>query len=662
VAGRQECVEGLAGAYRFVHDRVQEAAYALIPEERRGQAHLRIGRLLVAHTPPEKREEAIFDIVNQLNRGAAFIISSEEREQLAELNLIAGKRAKASTAYASALTYLMAGATLLTKDAWERRHELIFELELHRAECEYLAGALAEAEQRLVALSTYVGTTVERANVAGLRVDLYTTLGQSDRALAVGLDYLWHVGIAWSPHPTDEDVRREYARIWSQLGSRAIEELIDLPVMSDPAALAMLDVLTKVSAPAFFTDANLASLVICRMVNLSLEHGNSDGSCCAYSWLGGCVAGPHFGDYKVAFRFGQLGYDLVEKRGLKRFQARTYVSFAYQVMPWTQHVKASRDVLRRGFEAANKTGDLTFAVYSCPSLNAILLAAGAPLVDVQYEAEKGLAFGQQARFGFVSDIGAVQLELIRTLRGQTPAFGSFDDAQFDELRIERHLSENPALAMPECTYWVRKLQARFFAGDYAAAIEAASRAHRVLWTSLSQFEIAEYHFYGALSRAALWAAACPDQRQQHIEALVAHHRQLAIWAANCPENFENRAALVGAEIARIEGRVLDAMGLYEQAIRSARANDFVHHEALANELAARFYAAHGFETSAHAYLRNARYGYLRWGADGKVRQLDTLYPHLRHDGPCPGPTSTIEAPVDSLGSRDRSQSLPSRIG
>src|SRR5499427_5757374 len=647
-ARRQECVERLTGAYRFVHDRVQEAAYALIPEERRGQGHLRIGRLLAAHTPLEKRQEAIFEIVNQLNRGAACILSSEEREQLAELNLMAGTHAKASTAYASALTYLSAGAALLTNDAWERRHELLFALELHRAECEFLTGALAAAEQRLVALAARVVTTVERANVAGLRVELYTTLGQSERAVAVGLDYLRHVGLAWSPHPTAEDVRREYAQIWTQLGSRAIEDLIDLPVMRDPAALAMLDVLTKVTAPALFTDVNLISLVLCRIVNLSLEHGNSDGSCCAYVRLGGIVAGPHFGEYKVALRFGQLGYDLVEKRGLQRFQARTYLSLAYQVMPWAQHVRTSRDLLRRTFEAANKTGDLTCAAYSGPSLNAILLAAGEPLVDVQDETEKGLAFGQKARFGFVIDVGAAQLQLIRTLRGLTPTFGSFDDAQFDELRIERHFAEHPALAMPECKYWVRKLQARFFAGEYAAAIEAASRAHRLLRTALSQFEIAEYHFYGALARAAVWAAACPDQRQSHVDALTAHHRRLEVWAEHCPENFENRAALVGAEIARIEGRVLDAMGLYEQAIGSARANGLIHNEALAYELAARFYTAHGFETSAHAYLCNARYGYLRWGADGKVRQLDTLYPHLRHDGPFPGPTSTIEAPVDSL--------------
>jgi PAS domain-containing protein len=192
------------------------------------------------------------------------------------------------------------------------------------------------------------------------------------------------------------------------------------------------------------------------------------------------------------------------------------------------------------------------------------------------------------------------------------------------------------------------MQARFFVDDYAAAIHASSIAQRLLWTSPTQIEVAEYHYYAALSRAARWDRAPPGEQQQHLEALAAHHEQLQAWAANCPENFENRAALVGAEIARVEGREIDAQGLYEQAIRSARANGFIHHEALAYEPAARFYAARGFEDFARLYLQNARYGYLRWGADAKVRQLDELSPHLRTEEPPPGPTSTIGAPVEHL--------------
>ncbi len=634
-------------SYRFLHDRVQEAAYSLIPEESRAETHLRIGRLFAVHTPPEKREERIFEIVNQMNRGAALITSRDELEQLAELNLIAGKRATAATAYASALNYLIAGATLLGDDRWERRHELTFPLELHRAECEFLTGALAAAEQRLTMLSARAANTVERATVACLRVDVYTTLDQSDRAVGVCLDYLRHLGVDWSAHPTEAEARREYEWIWSQLGSRTIEQLIELPLMSDPASLATLDVLTKVLPPALFTDANLLSLATCRAVNLSLERGNSDASCVAYGWLGQ-IAGPHFGDYQAGFQFGRLGYDLVEQRGLKRFQARTLMVFASHVMPWTKHVRAGRDLLRRAFEAANKIGDLCFATYNCINLNTNLLTAGDPLTEVQHEAEHGLEFARKARFGLAIDLISVQLGLIRTLCGMTPKFGSFNDQQFDEIQFERHLASDPARAQRECCYWIRKLQARFLAGDYESALDASSRAQRLLWSVPANLEAAEYHFYSALALAACCDSARPDRQRQHLEALAAHHRQLETWAENCPENFESRAALVGAEIARIEGREFEAMHLYEQTIRSARENGFAHVEGVANEVAARFYMARGFEKIAYTYLREARYCYLRWDAAGKVRQLDALYPQLREQEPVPGATSTIGASVEQL--------------
>src|SRR3979409_2372208 len=257
--------------------------------------------------------------------------------------------------------------------------------------------------------------------------------------------------------------------------------------MIDPASLATLDVLTKIGAPAVYTDANLVALVACRAVNLSLEHGNCDASCSAYVWVS-MVAGPRFADHRSAvYRFGQLGYDLVEGRGLRRFQARTYMEFGYGVVPWTRHGRAGRDVVRRAFEAANKIGDLTYAAYCGNQLNTNLLAAGDPLAEAEREAERGLAFAQKARFGFVVDCIATQLGLIRTLRGLTPTFGSFDDEQFDEVRIERRFAENPDLAFGECWYRVRKLQARFFAGDYASAIKASSRAQRLLWTPPSTF-------------------------------------------------------------------------------------------------------------------------------------------------------------------------------
>lgn len=643
-AVRLELVVRFGDSYQFAHDRIHEAAYSLIPERERVAAHLQIGRLWVEQMPESRPDEAIFDIVGQLNRGAPLVTAVDEILQLARLNLLAGQRAKRSSAYASALKYLAFGATLLADGAHAWPHDLVFDLEVNRAECEFLTGDLHAAEQRLAALSARAIDATEQSEVACLRVDVYTALNRSERAVEVCLEYLRHQGLDYPTHPSSEQGAREYAHVLAQLGAREIEHLIDLPLMSDRSALATMDVLTKAFPPALFTDAKLLSLFACVAVNLSLERGHTDGSTVAYVWLG-MIAGPHFGDYRSGFRFGQLGYALVEKQGLERFKARTYLWFGQFVVPWTRHVTASRALFRRAFDAANIVGDLTVAAYSCNNLNTNLLAAGDALDQAQAEAESGLEFARHARFGFVADIIAPQLGLIRMLRGMTAEFGSLDDGPLKEAEFERHLKSEPSLALPECWYWVRKLQARFFAGRYASAIDAAAHAQALLWTSPSIFETAECVFYAALSHAAV----CKGKDDtQHFESLLTHRDQLEVWAQHGPENFENRAALVNAEIARLTGFDSQAMKLYEQAIRSSNANGFIHHDALANELAARFYLSRGFEKIARVYLRDARQAYRSWGAERKVRHLDELYPHLEGENTRLDVTSTLVAPVEQL--------------
>jgi PAS domain S-box-containing protein len=634
------------GTYTFLHDRIQEAAYALVPESERAMAHLRIGRVLAAVTPADALEENIFDIVHQFDRGAALIVAQEERERVAELNLMAGQRAKAATAYDAALRSFIAGRALLGDTGWERCYQLTFDLELHWAECEYLIGELASAEERLAMLSIRAETTVDAAAVACVRINLYTTLDRSDSAVRVGLEYLRRVDGPWPLHATTEDVRRAYDRLWQQLGSRSIEALLDLPPIRDPDRCATMDVLTVLTSPVFFTDSNLFRLVVSRMATLSLEFGNSDGSCLGYEWLGG-VLGTYFGQYEAGLRFGRLGLDLVEKRGLGRFKARVYLVFAVHVAHWTQPLQTSVAYLRRAFQAALDAGDLSYAAYSCIDVVTHRIANGDPLRDIEQEAEHGLEFARKVKFGLASDCITGQFRLVRMLRGLTLDFGSFNDATFDDARFERRL-ENPQLALPASYYWIRRLQASVYAGDEASAMAAVAKAAPLLWATPTQFEYAEYHFYAALAWAAHCDAASDQDRPRHLSTLAAHHNELTVWAKNCPATFANRAALVGAEIARLEGRATDAMDLYEQAIRSARANGFFHNEALAYELAARFYAMRGFDEFAHVYLRNARDKYIRWGADGKVRQLDQLYPSLRVEEAAPGPTTMIGTLVEHL--------------
>ena len=634
-------------SYRFLHDRVQEAAYSMIPPPLRAAAHLRIGMLLAAHTPAAKREEAIFEIVNQLNRGSHLLVSVEDRERVAELNLIAGRRAKVSTAYASALKYLVAGRELLTEETWERQYRLIFATEYLMAECELLTAEKAAAETRLAELPRRANNRHDFCAATRLRLTLYTTLDRCDRAVDVFLEWLRSEGTVWSNRPTREDVLREYERIWTLLAGRQIEELMDLPLIVDPEVLDTLDVFTEIVTPSILFDEHLSTLVVCRLVTLSLEHGNSDAACFAYVWLA-MFAGARLNNYKDGARFGQLGYDLVEKRGLVRYQARTYMSLGAMVIPWSQHVAAGRDLVRRAFDAAYRIGDLTFASYSWDQLITICLAVGDPLAEVQVECENGLAFAQRVRFGLVIHLCGAQLGLIRTLRGATPTLGSLDHDDYSEPEVERHLAGNPNLVFAEFYYWARKVQARFFSGDFASAADAAFKGQRLYWTAAAMFETADFRLYAALAHAGAWTDASTEDRAKHFEALQTHHSQIEVWAQHSPQTFENRAALVAAEVARIEGRILDAQNLYEKAIRSASAHGFVHNEAFANELAGRFYAARGFERVATTYLREARYGYLRWGAHGKVRQLDRLYPQLRPERASLDPTATIQTAVEHL--------------
>ncbi len=401
-----------------------------------------------------------------------------------------------------------------------------------------LPPSMAAAEGRLTMLAQRARSRHDFAVVTRLQVTLYTTLDRSDRAIEVFLDYLRRNGTDWSPHPARDDVMREYNRIWSLVGNRQIEDLVDLPLLDDPDVLDMLDVFTEIVHPAMFFDENLSTLVVFRMASLCLEHGNCDASCFGYIWFG-MFAGPRFNNYKDGFRFGQLGYDLVEKRNLTRYEARTYVSFG-TLTPWAKHATKGRELIRRAFDVAYRTGDLTFSAYSWHSLIANYLVVGDPLSEVQSEAEKGLDFVRKAGFGLVTENCMANLGLIRTLRGLTSTFGCFDASDYNESDTEHRFASNPLLALSEFFYWTRKLQARFFAGDYASAVEASRKAHRLLWTAASQVETGDFRFYAALAHAAAWNSASSEERQEHFAALNDHHRQTRDMGTALPRKFRNQ--------------------------------------------------------------------------------------------------------------------------
>jgi PAS domain S-box-containing protein len=644
-AVRAGLVLRMAGSYTFVHDRVQEAAYALVPEEARAEVHLRIGRVLLESMTPDELTEHLFDVANQLNRGSALVIDRDEKAQVATIDLRAGRKAKASAAYASACVYLAAGMDLLVDRDWSGQYELIFNLRLERAECEFLTGNFDTAERLIGELLQRGTSKVDQAAVYHLKVLLHTVKSENAQAVAVALTCLRLLSIDIPVHPTWEQVQVEYEKTWQNLGKRSIENLIDLPIMTDPQLQAAMKLLSVLTPPAYFTDLHLFSLLVCRMVNVSMENGTSGASAHAFGILGH-ILGPVFHRYSEGYRFAKLACDLVEKHVFIAYQAKVYHAMSLAAQ-WTESITTAIDFNRATFRTAIETGDLTFACYSmCQSVHELLLRND-PLDAVWRESERGLDFIRKAGFRDMADAIVSQQRFIATMQGRTATFSSFSDARFDEAAFEAQLTGDRTATMV-CLYWIVKLKTRYLSGDYAEALVAADKAKTLLWASSVWIQLVDYFYYRALTMTALYENATADEQTGWRELLTVHHEQLREWADNYPPTFGDKHALVSAELARIEGRDLDAMRLYEDTLRAVRANGFVQNEGIANELAGQFYLKRGIEKVADSYLRDARYCYLRWGADGKVRQLDQRYPNLHEERAPASSTATIGTPVEQL--------------
>ena len=634
----------LDSSCKFVHDRIQEAAYSLVPDESRVEAHLRIGRILLSRMTSAEIAENIFDIANQLNVGISRISEWNEKEQIAELNFRAARRAKTSTAYASACIYLSAAMALLGDQGWSSRYELTFGVWLERTECEFLSGNFDEADRLIVELLRRALSKIDKAAAYRLKLDLHVRKSEYPQAVENALECLRLFGIEMQAHPTVQQVEVEYEKIWQNLGNRSIESLIDLPLMSDPEMQAAMQILAALIGPALFTDINLTYLHLCHMVNVSLKFGTTDASTHGYVWFG-LILGPFAHRYTDGYSFGKLACDLIEKYGFLVYKAKTYFCMEL-VCCWTQPVQVPIEFIRAAFSTAVETGDLTFACYSCNHLITDLLLQGTHLDEVWRESERCLDFDRKVKFRDAADIVVSQQRFIQNMRGDTLTFSSFSDAQFDEATFESQLTED-RMATMVCWYWILKLEARFISGDYVTASAAAEKAKSMIAASYAHIQLLDYHYYSALLTAALYPAARPERQSALRKGLSAHLEQLREWAESGPKTFSDKYCLVSAELARIDGRDLEAMRLYEEAIRFARENGFIQNEAIAHEVAARFYSERGFETIAQAYIRNARNCYLRWGALGKVSQIDDNY-HLPREERILSSAVTIETPLERL--------------
>ncbi len=628
-AGREEPETGLSVSlsYKFLHDRVQQAAYALIADEGKRQVHLTVGRLLLSNCPDPELERRIFDIVHHLNLGRDRITDDAERVGLARLNLTAGQKAKSSTAHEAALGYLNAGLSLVRDELWDSDYGLAFALRLEAAECQYHCGDFDAAEQLFAVLLRRAATRLDRARVYRLRSVQYENMSRYADALASAREGLTLFGVSFPDSAEEKQaaLEGEITTIQSLLAQRTIASLIDLPVMVDPEVRMVMNILTDIWASTYILgDPVLARLISATMVRLSLVHGNVEES--AYGYVTHAITvGPVRGDYESAYELGRLALRVNERFNDSRRRAKIHQQFHAHVNLWRQPMRTCIPYAREACRSGLETGDFLYAAYGASTETWPAMVSTQDLAQFVRDYSPYLALINKLKATGFADSLKIILNWARALQGKTRAPLSLSDDAIDEHEYVEKYRGNPFFTT---FHAVAKLQLCYMFGEYGRARDAARIARDVVYHLSGTIWPVEFDFWNGLAAAATYPNAGEDERRTYLEEMQTAQASLAVLAENCPENFLCQSLLLSAEIECIAGRHLAALDLYERAIRYAEETSMLQHQALANELCARFWLGRRQANVAAVFLAAARHAYAQWGATAKVSDLERRYPAL----------------------------------
>jgi predicted ATPase/GAF domain-containing protein/tRNA A-37 threonylcarbamoyl transferase component Bud32 len=603
---------------QFLHDRVQQAAYALIDEQQKKAVHLQIGRLLLANS--KDLEKTLFNIVNQLNKGHDFITDKTEKMQLAKLNLLAGKKAKASTAYPSALRYFTQATWLLENKSWELDYSFFFELYKELAESQYLNGHFDKAESLFQELLVKAQTKTDKAQIFHLQLTLYVNQGHLWEALKIGNQglALFNQALPTDSKALEEIKQTELNNIKQNL--TRIDELFNQNEMSDPNMKVVMNLLMDMGFPAFISQQALFPIIGLRMVNLSLKYGLCEVSAFGYA-LYGMIQGAILGNYETGYAFGQLALKLNEKFYNRAIACKLLRLYGAYIDSWKRPLIEGIGYLQKSFQAGIDTGDMIYAGYSLNHIFIRRFMSGEPLSQVAEDTMKGLHFLQRTQDKAILELQKMLLHLVKSLQGLTSHPLSFNSETFNEktsVAYWKKIHFNTILAY----YHVYKLQINFLYNNYQEAQCEAKQAETYLGNMKGNILEVEQIFFYALSLCAT------DSFAENQVQLNAYLDKMAIWSQHAPDNFQSKYFLLQAEIARLTGKNQQAIDLYEQAIAAAHQSRLIQTEALANELAAKFWLAQNKKRYAQLHLQEARYGYQLWEATAKVADLDIKYPQF----------------------------------
>jgi predicted ATPase/signal transduction histidine kinase/tRNA A-37 threonylcarbamoyl transferase component Bud32 len=630
-------VEGLENEvtveYKFAHDRIQQAAYSLLSEAEKQDIHWQVGQLLLQKIPPEEQDQKIFNIVNHLNQGRDRVRDRATLDNLAQLNLVAGQKAKASAAYQAAFHYLQIGLKLLHTpgspsegDRWKRQYDLCLTMYLEAAEAACLNGKLEEVEILTTEILQQAQTMPYKVKAYEIKLKAYLGRQKSSEAIQIGLETLSFLGIVLPEKPTQFNLEgrlEETKAIWV---NRNIDDLINLPEMTDATKLAIM--------PLLFLILTLGSiglpelyypLLLLELVNLSFKFGNTSCSTVAYASYGFLLCAV--GDIDAGYQFGKLALRLFERFDNRQFKAQTIHVFNTFVRPWKEHIKKTLNPLLKAHRFGIENGDLNYACFALLTYTLNSYWMGRELIVLEQEVIQYVYVIKQYQHDVsLRWIELVQQSILQLLGGNSQTC-RFISESYDEdtmLVIYKEVNDIQSIHF----FYLHKLILCYLFHEYKQSLENATKAEESSGVSLGFYSLVLLYFYESLSQLAVFTNAENNKKECILKRVAANQKKMETWAHHAPMNFLHKFYLVEAERARVLGKDKDAREYYDRAITLAQENEYLNEEALAYELAGKFYLAKGQKHVARYYLQDAHYAYQRWGAVAKVKDLEARYPQF----------------------------------
>jgi len=631
-------VEGLAEKitvdYKFVHDRIQQATYSLIPEVDRQAFHLQIGRLLGQRLPGDTHEQQIFDIVNQLNLGKALIDQQAERDQLANLNWAAGRKAKASTAYQTAFSYLMSSLELLNgfsasllsaSDSWHRLYDLTLTLHMEAAELATIIGNYGQMDRLIENVLQHAQTNLEKAKAYGVMANAHHAREAYPEAMRMGKEALKLLDVEFPVQPGWPDVMTAIQNIQVMLADQPIENLVTLPQMTDPTQLAAIGIMNNLGGVARALNINLSILMTCKQLSILLKHGNSLDSPLIYANYG--VVLTIMQDFDKGYQLSSLALELLGRSNAMKDKAKIYFSICYVIRHWKEPYRDLLPYLLEAFQSGVETGDLEYSANIASGYGQLLYLSGQNLVDVEQEMTKFeqaiIRFKQKAPLQWHQIYRQGVLNLLDRSQDACRLIG---EAFNEEEVLQGYIEVSHYGALLHTYMW--KLYLCYLFQHKQSMRENLVEMEKYSFVTEGTIVAPPISFYGSLARLALFSDASKPEQEEIQAKINANQEKMKLWAHHAPMNYLHKFYLVEAEQARVLGNDSEAREGYDKAIDLAIENQYPNDAALAYELAGRFYLIRGQTRIARQYLRDAHYAYQRWGAIAKVKDLEQRYPQL----------------------------------